>query len=759
MRSSGKSKNGEGKPSNPFEEKWNKQTQRAKKKKKTAPGLVLHPSKSSGRNSFQDQRVGENNPKMSEEDRYLARLQRERTRGTKKRKRYNLTDAWDEMKAEERAAKEADEFAPKEPDASAHTVLQNVYDEDGDIALSDEDEEVSDVAVDDARVGDDGDSGDESDRSDHRTHREVMHEVMEKSKMYKAQRQQVKAVDEEYREVLDRELPEIMSLLTKSNNIEGNRKKDKVMDSKFDYEETLQMLAKESRARATTRLKTAEEKEAEERERLEELERTRLSRMQGLLDDSDEDSGNESAEDSETVAEVEKVLPSKKITAGASDKAVSVKTAEDVPYLFKKCPSESEELSNLLCTIAIELRGVVIERLLKCFAISLDPSTNGPKLRRLLVLLLDRVKALANSNRDNISNASEEIEVLVEHIYILSSKYPAPVIEWAREFLYEAYTALQQDSNVALSNRWGVSQLLMFRVLGKLFPGSDVRHTVITPMLLLLSEAMMPNRTKTDLDVAMCCFLCATFLEVSAASARISGQVIDFLARAVIRHSSRSGKEKSKSGKPSCANCGKLVCDVNPLALTDCFALNECTHVALKIANCTRNLVSAALFRGRLASADLVFSSLLEGLSGSPKNEDLANSLKTHFQTQATTRKALTLYLQKSVAVPKAVNPKFTAVNGVYRKHSGNRHKPATVQQMRESAKRVRKALKKEERGYARDLRKEAMRVAQHRNEQDIEKRAHTDAKTLELKLFLENQQATWNQASKKQKQMSGKKW
>ena len=117
------------------------------------------------------------------------------------------------------------------------------------------------------------------------------------------------------------------------------------------------------------------------------------------------------------------------------------------------------------------------------------------------------------------------------------------------------------------------------------------------------------------------------------------------------------------------------------------------------------------------------------------------------------------LNTENSVSLPKSLNPKFTAVNGVYKKYDRHRTGASSVQQTEDALKRIRKSLRKEERGYARDLRKEALMAAWSQNAFETAKRAHADSKAKELKLFLEGQQSTWNKSVKRQKKLSGRKW
>lgn len=739
---------------NPFEEQWIKKTKNdllAKKRERPNSRAFTF----SGRNKVQDQRVGEKNPKLSEEDRYLARLQRERSRGTKKRKRFNIEDDVEEEEGQRKPGSKnlkVDEFPMKDPTAWKYFMLNEANDdyqegsENGDSDV----EESTDKRLSRTRV--DGNARDsDSDASvEPRTHQEVMNEVMMKSKMYKEQRQQTKAADEIQREALDEALPELMDLLRKSDeqkpaSVDDD---DDTNASSFNYEATLQALTMDRRAQPTHRLKTKEEKEVEERERLEELERTRLARMRGT-DEIDEDDDNAVESDSsEDIDDNAENMQDEDEVEVIRDGQIEIQ--DEVPYLFKKCPSTPAELASLLLKTTVSLRGVVIERLLKCFAVSLN-SSNGPKLKRLLELFLGRIQSLSRSVK-NVPLVVEEIEILTVHCYSLASKYPSVLIDWAKERLYSAYSDLQENREENLSVSWTIAHLLILRVIGQLFPGSDVRHGIMTPFFILISESISPARLKSDKDFALATFLCSIILELSSPSTRVSGQIVQFLATALASYPcSAVSANETKSTNGVDRNSG------TPLLISD-LVEEETTsaHFRVKLGFAIRKLALAALYRGRMCNLDLIYAPISKGdLTDGETKSALCKLIKE----QGATRKPLKLYTEKSVAIPKGLNPKFTATNGVFKKNNRGRFGLSSTQQSEESAKRIRKALNKEERGYARDLRNEAALRAQQQYEQESAKRDYSNAKTKELKLFLEEQQSTWNQAAKKQKKLSGKKW
>ncbi|KAI9698231.1 MAG: nucleolar complex protein 14 [Candelina mexicana] len=132
---------------------------------------------------------------------------------------------------------------------------------------------------------------------------EVMKEVIAKSKSHKYERQQAKENDDDLREELDRELPNVFVMIKKRQcppdlpeevpstnpdrlallNGSDRSKKDK------EYDEQLRQMAFDKRAMPTERTETEEEKATAEAKRLQGLEHSRRRRMQGIESDSEEE--------------------------------------------------------------------------------------------------------------------------------------------------------------------------------------------------------------------------------------------------------------------------------------------------------------------------------------------------------------------------------------------------------------------------------------------------------------------------------------
>ena len=149
----------------------------------------------------------------------------------------------------------------------------------------------------------DGEDGDRPERK--KSKQEVMKEVIAKSKLHKYERQAAKDDDEDLREELDKELPNIHELLRgiaprsqpalDAKILGMNPDRAALLNgtdkTKFDKEYDMQVkkLTQDKKSKPTERSKTEDERIAEESRKLQELEAKRLRRMQGAPESSDEE--------------------------------------------------------------------------------------------------------------------------------------------------------------------------------------------------------------------------------------------------------------------------------------------------------------------------------------------------------------------------------------------------------------------------------------------------------------------------------------
>lgn len=836
---------------NPFQAKW-AVLAGTSRKRSTKASISTGPRHR--RNVFVDRRIAEDDPSLPEDDRYLARLQRERTRRNRKRARFSLADTDDVD----------DGSAQTQPPGLS--LLRDDYDdaedadrdEDGDGAKGAGDDSDDDEFLTLKKSDANGEESDEDDRE--RTHQEIMDEVVLKSKMHKAQRQQEKHTVDEETAKLDKDLPDIMAMLAKSGNDFARRKAEKKSilnpspkpiftdegeeeqatvakllppagdNRTFHYERIYQQLAAEKCARPSNRLLTEEEKAQKEMEELVELEEKRKRRMQNAESEDEQDddgrelgrrknsrqkdkkgkkagsrtggddlddgfdlpetSGDSDVEDSDTSDPAESLGEDPRPTANSERGRNDLKSRNslsseprmfdsnmmvfpnpffakiqhsDIPYVFKECPSKTAQLQTLFEDKTINQRSLVLERLRKCFAVSLNTTANPAKLDGLLQCLLQRIEILTRVAAEHVEAAIMEIDMLLTHAYALGKE--DIVASWARSKIADSFTALtdRDKGDIGLSERWSVSTLLLLRGIGRLFPASDMRHPVCTPLALLLSEALELIRMKETKDVAMGILVSNILLEQMAESGRYSGQLTTFLIAVIEAAYGRRGGALAPAMKESREEGDVLVDETGSLRMTvsDCMKAMRTTDkkhaLQGKIIYAALGMIEASGFSGRMKHIDIIYNRIPTELI--PESE-LRNRLEQQRSASQQSRKPLAMYAKVTgVVAAKILNPKFSSEGGVFRKQARTSYVARRDGDVSASATRIRRALRKEERGFARDVRRSALQEAQNRAQIEAERAGRREKRGREAIAFLETQQANWKKAEKRQKMLSGKKW
>lgn len=242
-----------------------------------------------------DRRIGENDPTMSPEQRMLQRYARQHG------KRGNIFDLENEDGEDEQLTHGGRNLFDISTEDFAEGDFGGENDDDGSTFPQANKRGWSDL------VGENGDTADEPDRK--KSKKEVMEEVIAKSKYYKYERQKAKDEDEDVRDELDKELPDLLAALragprvaqkfTVSESVGGvamhpdraaqvsQSAEERSARAAKEYDQRLRQLALDKRAQPAERTKTEEEKAAEEALRLKELEANRIRRMVGEEDHSD----------------------------------------------------------------------------------------------------------------------------------------------------------------------------------------------------------------------------------------------------------------------------------------------------------------------------------------------------------------------------------------------------------------------------------------------------------------------------------------
>ncbi|CAI7650852.1 unnamed protein product [Penicillium pancosmium] len=254
-----------------------------------------------------DRRFGENDPTMTPEERAAERFARESQKKMRKESMFNLEDEEEDFQLTHMGqsltldGKTLDDFDAEgldggESDDEKSRKRKRVLPEDGEEEEEEEDQDFIDF-------GAEGEGHPERKKSK----AEVMKEVIAKSKFHKHERQQAKEDDDDLRDELDKELPDLFEALrgmkappkqdepAKQDLAAMNPERAAMMqapeqqDTEKQYDQRLKQLTFDKRSAPTDRTKTVEEKAEEEAERLKKLEDDRLKRMRGENVSDDED--------------------------------------------------------------------------------------------------------------------------------------------------------------------------------------------------------------------------------------------------------------------------------------------------------------------------------------------------------------------------------------------------------------------------------------------------------------------------------------
>lgn len=270
-----------------------------------------------------DRRIGEDDPSMSLDERMMKRFEREQ-----QRKRMGGGNVFDLEEAED------------EVELTHGGQSLNFDGEDYDAAsINGSDDDEDDFLRKKRKRDGGGDDGEEEDGAPaedvperKKSKKEVMEEIIAKSKQHKYERQAQKEDDDELREELDKDLPDVLAALrghlTKKDAPPELPKEAPREELKEDfginperaamlaglktreeadkeYDTRVRQMLFDQRAKPAERTKTEEEKAQENAKRLKELEQDRLRRMRGESESESEEENTKAPEEEDAYQESE----------------------------------------------------------------------------------------------------------------------------------------------------------------------------------------------------------------------------------------------------------------------------------------------------------------------------------------------------------------------------------------------------------------------------------------------------------------------
>ncbi|XP_057337915.1 nucleolar protein 14 homolog [Microplitis mediator] len=237
-------------------------------------------------NFFMDRRIGEHNRGMTQEEKSMARFAAEKIK-SHKQDIFNLND--DEVLTHKGQTLEE---------------IEKFEDPRSDDEFDDEDGRNANGYLDKKFVAEAHFGGGILSKSEGAASRsDLLNQLIYESKKRKAEKQKISEQNRSKTEELDSQWKDLLPILSASKRTDESVVKPKA----DDFDRTVQELKFESRGNPSDRLKSDDEVAKEEREKLEALERDRLKRMQGFVDDETVSKNYKSVDDNDDGFEIEDV--------------------------------------------------------------------------------------------------------------------------------------------------------------------------------------------------------------------------------------------------------------------------------------------------------------------------------------------------------------------------------------------------------------------------------------------------------------------
>lgn len=339
----------------------------------------------------------------------------------------------------------------------------------------------------------------------------------------------------------------------------------------------------------------------------------------------------------------------------------------------------------------------------------------------------------------------EQLNALSKHLYALAQQLSDTAGVIVRELLINLFKRLHSSKS---PSKWPeLSELLLFRALVQIFPTSDLRHNVISPLETVLGECLANGGLDARQEATQALFTCTLVLQMSREKQRFTPEVL-VCVKKLLRAFLSSG-----SGEPHALRTELLewVAGNDDLKLPSLELAAASSASAASIVSGVLGVVRLAAEQyAHLPSFDELFHPvylLLHELARSffdGKSSEV-NSTIAYVADQLESCWAARTPLRLQSFAPTLLptfTPKFDE-NYTLRKDKGADRDKAKLKQLQRQVKRARK-------GAARELRRDSEFLAR---EKANEESARVDAKKekqKEIWKWLEEQNATFNEQVKK---------
>ncbi|CAM9297716.1 unnamed protein product [Pylaiella littoralis] len=457
------------------------------------------------------------------------------------------------------------------------------------------------------------------------------------------------------------------------------------------------------------------------------------------------------------------------------EQGVQKAEARELPYVFA-CPSSYEDLLAILAEHATSADDIntILDRIHKNHSIKLD-SRNKERMHNFYDVLLKRFRRVG-SQKGKLSPAErrdreKQLDFLSGLIYDITAEMPEVAASlWHRfcGFLHQRMVNAMADLRLgtAASGYWpSTGSLLLLKLLVQIFPSTDFRHPVVTPILLHLSQCLSQCPVKTSADLTAGLFSCSLLLHCCLGATRFSPEVMVFLSSALAQFSPSASAQQATLS-PAFKNsplgwmraaAGSYTGEDLPafsIGLNEASRQGDCHEFAAASLGAIYQLLIqvATTFRGDVAFPELfgplqVVASKVE-LETCPSLPLAVQKLHLHLAQllAEATRKCLSSRtpLQWRAVEPPALSALAPKFQERY-KMKKDGHKDAEETKF----KQLQRQVKRERKGAMRELKRDAAFLEHVKADKTAEKERTRKRRLRDNLTWLEEQQATINQQVK----------
>ncbi|ETV92662.1 hypothetical protein H310_13105 [Aphanomyces invadans] len=407
---------------------------------------------------------------------------------------------------------------------------------------------------------------------------------------------------------------------------------------------------------------------------------------------------------------------------------------KEMPFVFP-CPESPAELTALFAQHGPTPadRNTIVTRI-RTFYSPRVSAENQAKMKKFLAVLVRHFLKLAAHFKRN----QQDADAIAAHIFTIAQDQPNVAGTVFREFV--AALAKKLDKNCWPEMR----DLLLLRVALSVFPITDLRHNVVSPIELVLGQCLSRATLESPDHVRRALFCVGLSLHITEKKSKFMPELVHCLHEILaLVHSHDDDwfvaplkafvKSKSTDFPSLALHAGD---QTDPAQVSA--AIFHSTLTSIRLA--ATQYASLASFVELFASIHTLLSQLKAKMLKAHAESTVA-LLMEKMEASLKQRRPLRLQAHAPTVLPTFV-PRFDE-NYAMRKDK-------TMERDRAQLKQLQRQVKRERKGASRELKRDAAFLSRQRAEEQKTWRAEKDAKQKEIRSWMEQQNATFNQQVRK---------